>query len=144
MALLVLLVALVVLAVSQGGMSGIARFTPWLSLEEAEVIEEASRRTGKIPAQFMKEAGLELAVALLGEAGREGESTTRGRLHPRPLHRNTYPPLKNRTKNKKARDQRQPSQPSQPLQPLKTKPFSVLLFRDLRLKIQPPQPRFTP
>lgn len=141
MALLVLLVALAVVAVSQGGMSGIARFTPWVSWEEAEVIEEASRRTGKIPAQFIKDAGIALALEVLDGKGRGAEATTRGSLHPRPLHRNTYPPLKDRTKNKKTRDQRQPSQP---LQPLKTKPFSVLLFRDLGLKIKPQQPRLTP
>lgn len=44
-----------------------------MSLEEREVIEEASRRVGKTPAQFVKEAGLALAVSIL-----DGElSTTR-------------------------------------------------------------------
>jgi hypothetical protein len=34
-------------------------------MEEAEVIEDASRRAGKVPAQFMKEAGLAVALAVL-------------------------------------------------------------------------------
>ena len=45
---------------------------PWLNLEEAEVIEEASRRVGKVPAQFLKEAGLAVAVAVLDEPARWG------------------------------------------------------------------------
>lgn len=36
-----------------------------MSLEEREVIEEASRRVGKVPAQFLKDAGLALAVSIL-------------------------------------------------------------------------------
>jgi hypothetical protein len=39
-------------------------------LEEAEVIEEASRRAGKVPAQFIKDAGLSLALAVLDGQGR--------------------------------------------------------------------------
>ena len=39
--------------------------SPLMSLEEREVIEEASRRVGKLPAQFVKEAGLALAVSIL-------------------------------------------------------------------------------
>lgn len=47
-----------------------SRFHPWLDLEEAEVIEEASRRVGKVPAQFIKDAGLSLALAVLDGQGR--------------------------------------------------------------------------
>ena len=47
-----------------------ARFHPWLDMEEAEVIEEASRRAGKVPAQFLKDAGLSLALAVLDGQGR--------------------------------------------------------------------------
>jgi len=44
---------------------------PWVSLEEAEVIEEASRRVGKEPAQFIKDAGLAIALAVLdAQAGK--------------------------------------------------------------------------
>lgn len=61
-----------------------------MSLEEREVIEEASRRVGKTPAQFVKEAGLALAVSIL-----DGElPTTRngsGLRHDSPLRR---PPIK--------------------------------------------------
>ena len=101
-------------------MSQIPRFLPWLDMEEAEVIEEASRKTGKIPAQFLKDAGLALALEVLDGKGRGGEATTRERPHPRPATRNTYPPLKDWTENKKPRDQRQPPQP------IKPKPLAVL------------------
>lgn len=47
-----------------------SRFHPWLDMEEAEVIEEASRRAGKVPAQFLKDAGLSLALAVLDGQGR--------------------------------------------------------------------------
>ena len=47
-----------------------SRFHPWLDMEEAEVIEEASRRAGKVPAQFIKDAGLSLALAVLDGQGR--------------------------------------------------------------------------
>ena len=51
-----------------------SRFHPWLDLEEAEVIEEASRRAGKVPAQFIKDAGLSLALAVLdGQGGGQGK-----------------------------------------------------------------------
>ena len=49
-----------------------ARFSPWVDMEEAEVIEEASRRTGKTPSQFVKEAGIASALAVL-DVGREGQ-----------------------------------------------------------------------
>ena len=49
-----------------------ARFSPWVDMEEAEVIEEASRRTGKTPSQFVKEAGIASALAVLG-VEREGQ-----------------------------------------------------------------------
>ena len=49
-----------------------ARFSPWVDMEEAEVIEEASRRTGKTPSQFLKEAGIASALAVL-DVGREGQ-----------------------------------------------------------------------
>jgi hypothetical protein len=39
-------------------------------MEEAEVIAEASRRAGKVPAQFIKDAGLSLALAVLDGQGR--------------------------------------------------------------------------
>jgi uncharacterized protein (DUF1778 family) len=41
-------------------------------MEEAEVIEEASRRTGKTPSQFVKEAGIASALAVL-DVEREGQ-----------------------------------------------------------------------
>lgn len=47
-----------------------SRFHPWLNMEEAEVIAEASRRAGKVPAQFIKDAGLSLALAVLDGQGR--------------------------------------------------------------------------
>ena len=50
-----------------------ARFSPWVDMEEAEVIEEASRRTGKTPSQFVKEAGIASALAVL-DVGREGQA----------------------------------------------------------------------
>lgn len=57
----------------------IPRLMPWVSLEEAEVIEEASRRVGKEPAQFIKDAGLAIALAVLdAQAGK-------GRGHKAPL-----------------------------------------------------------
>jgi uncharacterized protein (DUF1778 family) len=43
-------------------------------MEEAEVIEEASRRTGKTPSQFVKEAGIASALAVL-DVGRAGKDT---------------------------------------------------------------------
>ena len=46
-----------------------ARFSPWVDMEEAEVIEEASRRTGKTPSQFVKEAGIASALAVLDVGG---------------------------------------------------------------------------
>lgn len=49
-----------------------ARFSPWVDMEEAEVIEEASRRTGKTPSQFVKEAGIASALVVL-DVGREGQ-----------------------------------------------------------------------
>ena len=49
-----------------------ARFSPWVDMEEAEAIEEASRRTGKTPSQFVKEAGIASALAVL-DVGREGQ-----------------------------------------------------------------------
>ena len=49
-----------------------ARFSPWVDMEEAEVIEEASRRTGKTPSQFVKEAGIASALAVL-DVGMEGQ-----------------------------------------------------------------------
>jgi len=51
-----------------------ARFSPWVDMEEAEVIEEASRRTGKTPSQFVKEAGIASALAVL-DVGRAGKDT---------------------------------------------------------------------
>ena len=45
---------------------------PWVSLEEAEVIEEASRRVGKEPAQFIKDAGLAVALAVLDGKAEQG------------------------------------------------------------------------
>jgi uncharacterized protein (DUF1778 family) len=38
-------------------------------MEEAEVIEEASRLTGKTPSQFVKEAGIASALAILDGEG---------------------------------------------------------------------------
>jgi uncharacterized protein (DUF1778 family) len=52
-----------------------ARFSPWVDMEEAEVIEEASRRTGKTPSQFVKEAGIASALAIL-----DGEGVGQGRI----------------------------------------------------------------
>ena len=49
-----------------------ARFSPWVDMEEAEVIEEASRRTGKTPSQFVKEEGIASALAVL-DVGRAGQ-----------------------------------------------------------------------
>lgn len=51
-----------------------ARFSPWVDMEEAEVIEEASRRTGKTPSQFVKEAGIASALAVL-DVGRAEKDT---------------------------------------------------------------------
>ena len=45
--------------------SPISGMNPMMSLEEREVIEEASRRVGKSPVEFMKDAGLALAVSIL-------------------------------------------------------------------------------
>lgn len=50
----------------------IPRLMPWVSLEEAEVIEEASRRAGKEPAQFIKDAGLAVALAVLEAQAEQG------------------------------------------------------------------------
>ena len=52
-----------------------ACFSPWVDMEEAEVIEEASRRTGKTPSQFVKEAGIASALAIL-----DGEGVGQGRI----------------------------------------------------------------
>ena len=70
-------------------MSQIPRFLPWLDMEEAEVIEEASRKTGKIPAQFLKDAGLALALEVLDGKGRGGEATTPRGGHPHPTSHST-------------------------------------------------------
>ena len=42
-------------------------FEPMMSLEEAWLIETASRMRGETPVQFMKGAGLALAVSLLDD-----------------------------------------------------------------------------
>lgn len=79
----ILYIRLCLLAVAEGeirgGVDRIPRLMPWVNLEEAEVIEEASRRVGKVPAQFIKDAGLAVALAVLdAQAGR-------GRGHKAPL-----------------------------------------------------------
>lgn len=56
----------------KGEVNRVPRFLPWLDMEEAEVIEEASRRIGKPPTQFMKEAGLAVALAVLDEGRARG------------------------------------------------------------------------
>lgn len=66
----------ILLAVGQGreqksGVNRINRFMPWVSMEEAEVIEDASRRAGMVPAQFMKEAGLAVALAVLASPSKK-------------------------------------------------------------------------
>jgi hypothetical protein len=86
-------------------------------MEEAGLIEEASRRTGKIPAQFIKDAGLALASEVLDGKGRGEEATTPRGRHPHPTSHSTYPRLFFLGKNKKTRHQRKPNKPRQPIQP---------------------------
>ena len=50
-------------------MNSPTRFSPWMNMEEAEVIELASMRTGKTPSQFVKEAGIASALAILDGEG---------------------------------------------------------------------------
>lgn len=56
-------------------MNSPTRFSPWMNMEEAEVIELASMRTGKTPSQFVKEAGIASALAIL-----DGEGEGQGRI----------------------------------------------------------------
>lgn len=56
-------------------MNRVPRFLPWLSPEEVELMEEASRRTGKVPTQFIKEAGLAIALAVLDETDKKAKKS---------------------------------------------------------------------
>ena len=65
-------------------------FEPMMSLEEAWIIETASRMRGETPVQFMKGAGLALALTLLdgGSATSANSSTCpHSRLTPLPRPR---------------------------------------------------------
>jgi len=48
--------------------SPLPRFNPMMSLEEGWVIETASRMKGQTPVEFMREAGLALALSILDGA----------------------------------------------------------------------------
>jgi hypothetical protein len=50
-------------------------FEPMMSLEEAWIIETASRMRGETPVQFMKGAGLALAVSLLDDTSATSASS---------------------------------------------------------------------
>jgi hypothetical protein len=58
------------------GFSPLPRFNPLMSLEEGWIIETASRMRGQDPVEFMREAGLALALRILDGAG--GTSGTGG------------------------------------------------------------------
>ena len=60
-------------------------FEPMMSLEEAWIIETASRMRGETPVQFMKGAGLALALTLLD--GGSATSATCPHSHLPPLPR---------------------------------------------------------
>lgn len=57
----------------KGQVNRIPRLMPWVSMEEAEVIEDASRRAGMVPAQFMREAGLAVALAILNTPSKKAK-----------------------------------------------------------------------
>jgi hypothetical protein len=52
----------------KGGFSPLPRLNPLMSLEEGWLIETASRMNGQTPVEFMKEAGLALALRILDGA----------------------------------------------------------------------------
>jgi hypothetical protein len=49
-------------------LSPLPRLSPWMSLEEGWLIETASRMREQSPAEFMREAGIALALRILDGA----------------------------------------------------------------------------
>lgn len=63
----------------KAGFSPLPRLSPLMSLEEGWIIETASRMRGQEPVEFMKEAGLALALRVLDGASDASETYETGR-----------------------------------------------------------------